>query len=400
MPSAAGWSGSSRAGGAGAPARRELDDAHGVRHAGAELLSLALIDSRNHLLQALGEDETPDTLRLAAHAGWFQEYWIARHVQRQRGEACAAGGVRLASIEPRIDRWLAPDGAAPDPEALRDYLVGTLEITLELLAGLPASAQTDAALHHYRCSLLHEDRLGELLAVRLNLGAPPARADRPALALPAQRFMMGTPRGGGLVPHNERWAFEVAVPEFEIDAVPVSWARYVEFVADGGYDRAGLWTEAGWAWVQAVGRRAPGRVEQLAGGVLVVRGRGRTAALQRASGAQPALHVTRYEAEAWCRWAGRRLPTEPEWELAARVGGGLGFVWGDVFEWVAGSARPWPDAGVPAPGALDALPVRAGVGVLRGGSFATRRRWCHPRARRFAAPERDDLYSGFRSCAL
>ncbi|MDO9074584.1 MAG: SUMF1/EgtB/PvdO family nonheme iron enzyme [Rubrivivax sp.] len=404
MPSAAGWWGSSPGGDAkgarAAPAVRELDDPIGMRRAGAELLSLALIDSRNHLLALLAQDEGAPALRLAAQAGWFQEYWIARHVQRARGDAGDADAPRLAGIEPRIDDWRAPEGELPAPDTLRAFLAATLEVTLDLLAALPPAAQDDAALYHYRSSLLHEDRLCEAMALRLNAGAPPPRADRAPLLLPAQRWLLGTPRAtGGLVPHNERWAFEVAVPEFEIDALPVNWARVVEFADDGGYDRSELWTDAGWAWVQAQGRRAPGRVEQLHGGVLVMRGHGRDAALQRASGAQPALHVSRHEAEAWCRWAGRRLPTEPEWEIAAGRGARQGFVWGDVFEWVAGSARAWPGAGMPAPGALDAVPAAAGLGVLRGASFATRARWRHAKARRFAAPGRDDLYCGFRSCA-
>ncbi len=404
MPSATGWWGSSPGAGNGAgraaPVARELDDPEGMRRAGADLLSLALIDSRNHLLGLLAQDESPHALRLAAHAAWFQEFWIARHVQRGRGEAAGADAPRLAGIEPRIDAWLAPRGEAPAPEELRAFLADTLEITLDLLAALPSAAQDDAALFHFRSSLLHEDRLCEALALRLNVGSPPARADREALLLPARRWMLGTPRGtAGLVPHNERWAFEVAVPEFEIDAQPVNWARFVEFAADGAYDRAELWTEAGWAWVQAQERRAPGRVAQLQGGVLVSRGPGPGAGLQRARVAQPELHVSRHEAEAWCRWAGRRLPTEPEWELAACLGARQGFVWGDVFEWVAGSARAWPGAGPAAPGALDAVSTTPGIGVLRGASFATRARWRHPRARRFAAPERDDLYCGFRSCA-
>jgi formylglycine-generating enzyme required for sulfatase activity len=379
-----------------------LDDPVGMRRAGRELLSLALFDSRNHLLRLLALDETPAALRAAARAGWYQEYWLARHVQRSRGEACDAQGLRLASIEPRIDDWLRDDAPPPPPDALRGYLADTLEVTLELLGALNDKTEDDASLHYFRSSLLHEDRLGEALATQLPwraaAGGPPARADREALWQPAQRWMLGSPPGG-LVPQHERWAHEVAVPEFEIDALPVSWARYVEFAEDGGYDRHELWSEAGWAWVQQQGRRAPGRVEQLHGGVLVARGAGPTAGLQRASPAQPAMHVARFEAEAWCRWAGRRLPTEPEWEIAACQGAGRGFAWGDVFEWVAGSARAWPGAGHPAPGSLDSAPT-PGQGVLRGASFATRARWRHPKARRFAAPERDDLFCGFRSCVL
>ncbi|HLL17240.1 MAG TPA: SUMF1/EgtB/PvdO family nonheme iron enzyme [Rubrivivax sp.] len=380
---------------------KPLEDARAIRSAGPDLLSLALIDSRNHLLRLLSVDESPAALRLALHAGWYQEYWIARHVQRGRGEACDPRAPRLAGIEPLADAWVAAEAPLPTPEVLRAYLHETLEVTLELLAGLTTAAAQpdDAALCFYRLALLHEDRLGEALAEALLLGAPSAHVERGALWLPAQRWLMGSAQADGLVPHNERWAHEVAVPEFEIDAQPVNWAAFVEFADDQGYDRAELWTPAGWAWLQQQqGRRAPRHVEQLHGGVLVLRGAGQQRGLQRAPAGQPVLHVSRFEAEAWCRWAGRRLPTEPEWELAASTATSRGFVWGDVFEWVAGSARAWPGAGDAAPGSLDTIPPPGTQGVLRGASFSSRSRCVHATARRFAPPGRDTMFCGFRSC--
>ena len=394
-----------------------LDDPAAIRQANADLLSLALIDARNHLLAALAAHQhpsthapTPEALRLAAHAGWYQEHWISCHVQRQRGEACDAFAPRLGGIEPRIEAWLTQPGLAhdaPDAATVREYLAQTLDTTLDLLG---SAGTGDTALHFYRQALLHEDRLGEALLTALQRAAPPARAARQALCLPAQNWCLGQPAGTpGLLPHNERGLWDVAVPEFEIDALPVSWARYAEFAEDGGYDRRESWSDAGWAAVQAQGRRAPLHVEQLGGAntggaVLVERANG----VQRAAGNQPAQHVSRFEAEAWCRWAGRRLATEPEWEIAAHIGVGQGFVWGDVFEWVAGSARAFPGAGLAAPGALDAVPAPAVEGnpsgslhgVLKGASFATRRRWMHARARRFVPLVHDTSYCGFRSCAL
>ena len=377
------------------PVAGTVDDPRQMRRAGRELLSLAFIDARNHLLHWLAADESPPALRLAAHAGWWQEYWIARHMQRQRGEACDASATRLAGIEPAAEAW-ATGHAEPPVQALRAYLADTLETTLELLA---AAAEDDAALHFYRAALLHEDRLCETLAERLLAGAPPARAERSALWLPGQRWRLGSDPGG-MVPYSERWAHEVAVPEFEIDAQAVNWGRFVEFAEDGGYDRPELWSPGGWAWVQTEGRRAPRHVEQMHGGVLVLRGAGPRAALARAPAAQAVMHVSRHEAEAWCRWAGRRLPTEPEWELAAARGAGMGFVWGDVFEWVAGSARAYPGAGAPPPGTLDAIPAPGTQGVLRGASFATRARLKSAKFRNFSLPERDEMFCGFRTCAF
>jgi gamma-glutamyl hercynylcysteine S-oxide synthase len=388
-----------------------VDDAQAMRQADAELLSLALIDARNHTLRWLAAFEAADALlkaangrlplRLAAEAGAYAERWIVRHLQRGRGEGCDASALRLPPLDAAVDGWLEGRAAPPLPNELRHWLALTLDSTFELLG----SANDDVGLHFFRLALRHEDRLGEALAecaAELQLpdtdGAAPwrtlaARVDRAALWFPGQRLQLGTPPGG-TVPENERWAHEVSVPEFEIDAQPVSWERYVEFADDAGYDRRELWSEAGWAWVQAEGRRAPRHVEQLRGGVLVQR----RARLQRAPAGQPVLHVSRHEAEAWCRWAARRLPTEPEWELAAGTGPSRGFVWGDVFEWCAGSARPWPghDAG---PGALDRMPGAGGQGVLRGASWMTHARQRHPKARRFAPPASDTMFCGFRSCA-
>jgi formylglycine-generating enzyme required for sulfatase activity len=396
-----GWSDSRPTPGTGSrpgAALHALDDPQAIRQAGRELLSLALMDSRNHLLGRLAEDESAAALRLAAQAAVYQERWIGCHVQRQRGEACDPTAPRLAGIAPQVPAWLEGQAGAPTPEALRGYLADTLEVTLDLLA---RAEEDDDGLHFYRLSLLHEDRLSEALCERRLAGAPPARAERAPLWMPAQRLALGS-KPGGLVPHAERWAHEVAVPEFEIDAQAVSWQRYLEFAEDGGYDRRALWSDAGWAWVQQEGRRAPGQVEQLQGAVLVRRcsqGQGQ-ATLQRVPMTQPVMHVSRHEAEAWCRWAGRRLPTEPEWELAACTGTRRGFVWGDVLEWVAGSARAYPGAGAAPPGSLDDWLAADGQGVLRGASFATRLRWGHPKLRRCAPPQRDTMFCGFRSCAL
>ncbi|MBI3154878.1 MAG: SUMF1/EgtB/PvdO family nonheme iron enzyme [Burkholderiales bacterium] len=395
-----------------------LESTGAARRADAARLSLALIEARNLTLAWLAAFEAsahgagaplaagPGAAWRIGHAAWWTDHWIVRHVHAQRGERGDAARPRLAPADPvcaaafdPARRVYAAAGALelPPPAALRAYLADTLEAALELLA---RAAADDDALHFHRLALLHEDRLGETLAALAQSAgleegpwppAAPARAQRAPLWLPAQRFMLGA-EPGGVVPGAERWAHEVAIPEFEIDAQPVNWARLAEFAEDGAYDEPRWWTPAGWAWAQTVERRAPRDVEQLRHGVVrLARGR-----LQRAAAAQAVANVTRHEAEAWCRWAGRRLPTEPEWELAACRAASRGFVWGDVLEWVAGRARPWPGH---APVAGDPDPLVPGAAVLRGASSATPRRSAHPRARRFVA-DTDDLWPcGFRSCA-
>lgn len=410
----------------------QVHDGQAMRTADAGLLSLALMDARNRTLgwlSAFEELEAADlppgadpALWLAGRAGWFQDYWIARHMQRALGEAADPAGQRLASVDLRADAWFErrPSSrrqrwqqTAPDPATLRTYLALTLETTLDLL---DKAGPGDAALHVFRLALLHEDRLGEALgALAQALGLAPERAATlverglwPTLAstgrrdpmwLPGQRFLLGSVPGGA-VPDAEKWAHPVLVPEFEIDAQPVSWSQFAEFIEDGGYDEPGWWSEAGWAWCQGHARRAPRYVEQVAGGVLAHRlGR-----LQRLPQAQAVLHVSAHEAQAWCRWAGRRLPAEAEWELAAVSASGRGFVWGQTLEWVAGRARRYPGA-QDGPAALDVLPdpdsdAAAGVHTLRGASLWGSPRLRHTRARRFVAAEDDGQFVGFRSCTL
>jgi gamma-glutamyl hercynylcysteine S-oxide synthase len=111
-----------------------------------------------------------------------------------------------------------------------------------------------------------------------------------------------------------------------------------------------------------------------------------------------ACHLTAVEAEAWCHWAGRRLPTEAEWERAA-VQQPQAFEWGHVWEWTSSNFGPYPG--------FDAHPYRdysapwfGSHRVLRGASFMTQPRMRHPRYRNFFMPHRNDIAAGFRSCAV
>ena len=406
-------------------------DAPSMRTAGRDLLSLALMDARNHTLHVLAHFEQAGAglaiphrtelelpAWLAGHIAWTAEYWIGRNPRRSLGTACPADGVHLASIEPMADRWFNPalvphamrwQLELPDFDAIRAYLLETLESTLELLEKTP---EEDDALYFFRVALFHEDlrseqlvKLAQTLGVPLKLALPVGVQAREAVLVPAARWQLGSPPGG-FVFDVEKWAHEVDVPEFEIDAQPVNWGQYVEFVDDGGYDRPELWPPQGWQWldreVGQEGRRGPRYVVQIgsASGAVMQTHFGKAA---RMAASQSAMHVSWWEADAWARWAGRRLATEVEWEMAAHTAARRGFRWGDAREWTASTLRPWP--GFTADGwtfhtDYEAQLYFGRARVQRGASFAARSRMKHPKFRGFALPDRDDGFVGFRTCAI
>jgi iron(II)-dependent oxidoreductase len=131
---------------------------------------------------------------------------------------------------------------------------------------------------------------------------------------------------------NERPAHLVELPAYYIDVEPVTNAEYIAFMEAGGYDEPRYWTSKGWQWRNESGHRAPAFWTR-DGGVWVRRRFARTEPVPLR---EPVQHVSWYEADAYARWAGKRLPTEAEWEKAARWDPNAlrsrRYPWGDVYE--------------------------------------------------------------------
>jgi ergothioneine biosynthesis protein EgtB len=343
------------------------------------------------------------------HIGWFQEFWVARNPERARGTRAHPDAPRLrpgadalydSSHVPHDSRWQLP---LPDAAATRALLAAQLDETLALLREAGGGAGDDDALYFFRLALLHEDMHHEAaLYMARGLGVPiadarwqpqPLPAPPAALAFDAGVWRLGSRSGAGFAFDNELPGADVALAPFSIDAQAVRWAEFLPFVEAGGYGEARWWTEAGWRWRQAQQTAWPRHLRRDGSGWQCAR----HGAWQPLRPAEAACHLTLHEAQAWCRWAGRRLPTEAEWECAACTRPGA-FRWGDVWEWTASAFAPFPGF-EPHPYRDYSAPWFDGRPVLRGASHCTQPRMRHPRYRNFFPATRNDVPAGFRSCA-
>ena len=289
-------------------------------------------------------------------------------------------------------------------DATRAYLFEVRDATLALLR---QSGDSDDDLYFFRLVLMHEDMHREawhFMAQHLGIDPGPAmtgRAPRPSRTRGEWHLAGGMHSlgfsGDGFAFDNELQAHLVRVGGFSIDRAPVSWRRFLPFLASGGYDSECWWSASGWAWRNAQGRGHPLHLRPAEGGWQQQRfGEWTPVELDA-----PAMHLSAHEAEAWCRWSGRRLPTEVEWEAAAvqAVEQNEPFEWGEVWEWTASPFVPY--AGFSAHPYRDySQPWFDGRRVLRGGSFATTPHMKHPRYRNFFSADRNDVFAGFRSCAV
>ncbi len=335
------------------------------------------------------------------HVGWFMERWCVRW----RGADAPLAPSLLADA----DRWYDSGKVAhptrwtldlPSRAATLDYLDATLHAALD---ALERAEDSDAGLYFFRLALFHEDMHGEAFFYMRNTLGYPAPTCPTAQAAPdgdgdaslaGGDFELGMPHNApGFVFDNEKWAHRVRLAPYAIARRCVGNREFAAFVDDGGYERTALWTDDGRAWLARTGRRAP-RGWRREGGQWLAE---RFGALRPLAPDAPVRHVTTHEAEAYCRWAKRRLPTEAEWENAALKGAIAPSR--AVWEWTATTFEPYPGFAADAYAEYSA-PWFGTHRSVRGASFATPQRLVHPRFRNFYLPERDDIFVGFRTCAL
>jgi ergothioneine biosynthesis protein EgtB len=339
------------------------------------------------------------------HLAWFAEFWILRgpHADTAEGFVAAARPPRIAGPDAvfdsarlaHADRWTT---ALPS----RRELVARLDAQLAAcLDALPRDAADDAANYFHRLALFHEDMHGEAFAwLRATLGWPapqgleamPVLGEAEPLAVAGGETAIGRAANApGFAFDNELPGRTVTVAPFEIDAAPVTNGRFLRFVEAGGYAEAAWWPGEAGSWRAGIGRDHPARWRRTAEGAWEARWFDRWRPLDLAA---PVVHVSAWEAEAWARWAGRRLPAAAEWERAADE---PGFRWGDtVWEWTAGAFEPYPGFAA-GPYRDYSRPWFGDHRELRGGSFATHRRLHDPAYRNFFTADRSDVFAGFRT---
>jgi iron(II)-dependent oxidoreductase len=383
------------------------------------------------------------------HVGWFHEYWTLRHGHGQPPLIERADDLWNSSTVAHDTRW---NLNLPDRGATLAYLAEVLERQCDHLARCDFP---ERARYFYELAIRHEDMHVEALTyMRETLAYPAPRhlgePERPRVgALPGDVEVPGGAWTLGAAPEeefifdNEKWAHPVDLKPFRISRAPVTNQEFAAFVDAGGYRAREFWSTAGWAWRGGERAERPVYWQPKSDGVWTWRHYDRIEAL---SPDAPVVFVNWYEAEAWCKWAKRRLPAEAEWEAAAigelsvdgsRLGkakrrwpwGGaaptrrhanLDFAFdapldvaacpagdsafgcrqmiGNVWEWTASGFMPFPGF-APDPYRDYSQPWFGSRKVLRGGCWATSARIARPTYRNFFTPDRNDVFAGFRTCA-
>jgi gamma-glutamyl hercynylcysteine S-oxide synthase len=317
------------------------------------------------------------------HIANFEELWLVQTIGDREPLRGDLGRFYDAIENPRRTRGELP--ILRDAE-LRSYMADVRERALEVLDSVDVSAGAgDRLLREgfvYEMLLAHEHQHNETMLQLLQMldgyrplravGTEPIEAGAGPVMLTVEggTFAIGAPPTG-FAYDNERPRHEVELAPFEIDRAPVANAAYAEFVEATGAEPPLYWERDGDGWLStAMGRRS--RVEP----------------------DHPVVHVSWEEADAFARWAGKRLPTEFEWEAAHDRLDAVGQVW----EWTSSDFLPYPG--------FEAFPYREysepffgdGYRVLRGGSWATHPRVVRPSFRNWDLPQRRQIFAGLR-CA-
>jgi gamma-glutamyl hercynylcysteine S-oxide synthase len=380
-----------------------------------------------------------------AHIGSQEELWLVRDVGGREPLRPEIDGLYDAFQHSRASRVELP---LLTPAETRTYVAEVREKALDTLEHTPLTGRR-LVEHGFAFGMIvqHEQQHDETMLAthQLRAGAPvlhappPPPGRRPAVRevlVPGGPFTMGTSTEPWAL-DNERPAHVVDVPAFMIDTAAVTNGEYAAFVDAGGYDDPRWWTEEGWAHRVSAGLVAPQFWQRDASGTWHRR---RFGVVEPVPADEPVVHVCFHEAQAYARWAGKRLPTEAEWEKAARYDPATGrsrrYPWGDedptpahanlgqrhlqpaaagahplgasalgvqqligdVWEWTSSGWHPYPGFEVFPYPEYSQVFFGGDYRVLRGGSFGTAPAAIRGTFRNWDHPIRRQIFAGFR-CA-
>ncbi|MGW2304156.1 ergothioneine biosynthesis protein EgtB [Streptomyces sp. NPDC001809] len=379
-----------------------------------------------------------------AHIGNQEELWLWRAVARQEALRPEIDSLYDAFEHPRSSRpslpLLAPGEARTYAADVRLRVLDVLEraefderplLRAAFAFGLVAQHEQQ---HDETMLITHQLRKGPAALTAPSPPPPPGGPLPAEVLVPGGPFTMGTSEEPWAL-DNERPAHTRVVPAFHIDTVPVTNGAYRAFIADGGYTDARWWRPEGWAQIREHGIAAPLFWRRDGAQWL----RRRFGVTEPVPDDEPVLHVSWYEADAYARWAGRRLPTEAEWEKAARYdpesGRSRRYPWGDadpgpehanlgqrhlrpaaagsypegasplgvrqligdVWEWTASDFLPYPGFTVFPYKEYSEVFFGPDHKVLRGGSFGVDPVACRGTFRNWDLPVRRQIFAGFRT---
>jgi ergothioneine biosynthesis protein EgtB len=387
----------------------------------------APLSDEDQVVQAM-DDASPTKWHLA-HTTWFFEAFLLKRflpgyrVFDERFEYCFNSYYEsVGARQPRAKRGLLTRPSAEEVRAYRKFLDAALARLFDTELQPEAAALIELGINHEQQhqELLLTDILSlfaaEPLKPAYREGDPGIGAgDAPPLgwvAFDGGIFELGHD-GDGFAYDNEGPRHEELIRPFKLADRCVTNAEWVEFIKDGGYATPTLWLADGWNAVKSHEWTGPLYTEQAEGGMMQMSLLG----FRPVDPAAPVSHISYYEADAFARWAGYRLPTEFEWEVAAgslpvegrtlgaghlrpmpaKAGSGLKQMFGDVWEWTASAYLPYPGFKA-APGAVGEYNGKfmCSQFVLRGGSCATPEGHVRRTYRNFFYPHQRWQFTGLR----
>lgn len=370
----------------------------------ARAQTLALVDrlSEEQLLMQVSPLMSPLVWDFA-HIGYFEELWLVREIGGEPPARAEHDDVYDAFAHERSERGELPILL---PSAAREYVADVRGRVLELLRTVSLDG-TDPLLENgflFGMIVQHELQHIETMTQTLQLGslpgpersAPPPVGTSGDVLVEAGPFLLGADERAVWAYDNERPRHEASLPAFRIDRALVSNAEWLEFIAVGGYRDQALWSDEGWEWRSEEHAEAPLFWQRDGDHWL----RRRFDRVEPVPALEPVQHVSWYEADAYARWAGKRLPSEAEWEKAARVAGDeLEHLRGAVWQWTSSHFDGYPGFHAFPYAEYSEVFFGEEYRVLRGGAWITDEEVARTSFRNWDYPQRRQIFAGVRCAA-